>query len=278
MYYDENPPSKAHWSYALFHKKINPETKVALKDPENYATLSMNPEHNRANLPADYIQELESLPERMKKRFLYGEYGDAAPNALFSMELFDQWRSREDAPQMVRVVVAIDPSGASEDDNQHNDEIGIIVAGLGIDGNAYVLEDLTCKAGPKTWGHLAVSAYDRHSGSCIVAETNYGGEMVKYVVQTSKPGVPFKKLTASKGKWVRAEPIAALVEQGKVRMAGAFHELEDELCAFTTTGYTGSKSPNRGDAFVWAITELFPGVIQQRDKDKPLVYGNTGIV
>ena len=278
MYYDCNPPSKAHWAYQLFHKKINPDNKRPLSDPENYAALLMNPEHNRENLPADYIRELELLPARLQKRFLKGEYGDAAPNALWSEEIIDRWRSVNEAPDMLRVVVAVDPSGSGDEDNAHNDEIGIVVCGLGMDGNGYVLEDLTCKAGPKVWGNVATSAYDRHAASLIVAETNYGGEMVGFVVKSSKPGVPFKKITASRGKAVRAEPISSLTEQGKIRFAGVFPELEEELCAFTTSGYTGSGSPNRADALVWAMSELFPGIAVGRNKDAPLPLPRTGIV
>jgi len=129
-----------------------------------------------------------------------------------------------------------------------------------------VLEDLTINTGPKTWGNVATTAYDRHAADLIVGETNYGGEMVKFVVRASKPDVPFKKVTASRGKAVRAEPIASLTEQGKIRFAGKFNDLEDELCAFTTGGYVGPSSPNRADAMVWAFSELFPGIVQAARK------------
>jgi phage terminase large subunit-like protein len=166
------------------------------------------------------------------------------------------------------VVVAVDPSGAADEDNAHNDAIGILVCGLGTDGNGYVLEDCTIKAGPKTWGQVATSAYERHQADKIVGETNYGGEMVKYVVQTAKPNVPFRKITATRGKVVRAEPVAALTEKGKIRFAGRFLQLEEELCGFTTHGYTGSESPNRADAFVFAMSELFPGMVAEKRERK----------
>ena len=264
-YYDCNPPSKAHWGYQLFHERRDPESKKPLKDANEYTSLKINPEDNRANLPADYLESLAALPTRMRKRFLEGEYAEVAPGALWTDEMIDAHRVDE-APDMVRVVVAVDPSGSGDEDNAGNDAIGIIVAGLGTDGRAYVLEDLTLKAGPKTWGNMAVTAFDRHMADRIVGETNYGGEMVKYVVQTAKPGVPFRKLTASRGKHVRAEPISALTEQGKIRFVGTFPDLEDELCAFNTNGYMGEQSPNRADAFVWAMCELFPGMTQ---KERP---------
>jgi len=267
MYYDCNPPNKGHWLYRQFHLLQDPETKKPLPDPLKYKYLQMNPGDNEANLPPDYIAELNNLPLRLRKRFLLGEYGEMAPGALWTDDIIDRWRS-EALPDMQRIIIAVDPSGSGDDDNIDNDAIGIIVAGLGTDGNAYVIEDLTVKAGPKVWGNIATTAYDRHAADKIVAETNYGGDMVRFVVQTSKPKVPFKKLTASRGKVVRAEPISSLTEQGKIRFAGTFPELEEELCGFTTHGYMGDESPNRADAFVWAMSELFPGMIKEDNKHK----------
>ena len=266
-YYDCNPPSKAHWAYKLFHENKDPETNKPIDNYAEYAYLKLNPRDNTENLPAEYLKTLEALPLRLKKRFLDGAYAEVAPGALWTDEMIDQNRC-ETAPDMVRVVVAVDPSGAGDDDNIGNDEIGIIVAGLGTDGRAYVVEDCTLKAGPKTWGNMTVTAYDRHQGDLVVGETNYGGEMVKFVVQTAKPGIPFKKITASRGKCVRAEPISALTEQGKIRFFGTFTELESELCEMTTSGYQGNRSPNRADAFVWAMSELFPGIVSERKKAK----------
>jgi len=125
-------------------------------------------------------------------------------------------------------------------------KLGIIIAGMGTDGNSYVLEDCTVKAGPKTWGTVATSAFDRHLADIIVGEKNYGGEMVRFTIQTAKPNVPFKFVTASRGKSVRAEPISALYEQGKVRHVGHFGKLEDELQGFSTVGYVGEDSPKQG--------------------------------
>lgn len=268
MYYDCNPPNKGHWIYQMFYQFRDPETKKPLPEPSNFVHMTMNPKDNAENLPADYLKELENLPARTRRRFLEGLYGDTAAGALWTEEEIDKWRE-DSLPDMVRVVVAVDPSGASDDENADNDEIGIIVAGLGTDGNAYVLEDCTVKAGPKTWGSVATTAYDRHMADKIVGEVNYGGEMVKFVVQTAKPNVPFRKITASRGKALRAEPIAALTEQGKIRFAGRFLRLEEELCAFTTHGYTGSDSPNRADAFVFAISELFPAIVAEKVEKKP---------
>src|SRR5207253_2197648 len=146
-------------------------------------------------------------------------------------------------------------------DNADNDAIGIVVVGLGTDGNAYVLEDCTVKAGPATWGKVATDAYSRHSADVVVGEINFGGAMVAHVVQTARPRTPFKAVTASRGKVVRAEPFSSLYETGKVRHAGEFSDLEDELTAFTTNGYLGTGSPNRADALIWALAELFPAIV-----------------
>jgi phage terminase large subunit-like protein len=165
-------------------------------------------------------------------------------------------------PDLVRVVVAVDPSGSGDVDNADNDAIGIVVAGLGTDGNAYILEDCTVKAGPATWGRVATSAFDRHSADVVVGEVNYGGAMVQQTIQTARARTPYKAVTASRGKAVRAEPISALYETGKVRHVGYFRELEDELVAFSTVGYLGDRSPNRADALIWALAELFPGMVR----------------
>jgi hypothetical protein len=264
MFYDCNPPSKAHWSYQIFAEKRDPVTKQVLYQPDNYRSLQMNPGDNAENLPEKYLETLKSLGSRLQKRFLKGEFSDATPNALFSSETFDTWRVTDGKlPDFVRVVVSVDPSGSGDVDNADNDAIGIIVAAIGTDGNAYLLEDCTVKAGPKTWGDIATSAYDRHMADVIVGEMNYGGEMVRHVIQTSRPRTPFKAVTATRGKAVRAEPISALYEKGKVRHVGDFQELEDELCAFSTFGYTGEQSPNRADALIWAMSELFPGLVRK---------------
>lgn len=269
MYYDCNPPSKVHWSYMQFIEKRDPETKKVISNPNDYAYFQINPMDNAENLSAGYLETLKNLSARLQKRFLKGEFADANPNALFHDEIIDKWRVINTAlPDMIRIVVAVDPSGSDDIDNADNDAIGIIVAGLGSDGNAYILEDCTVKAGPATWGKVATDAFDRHQADVIVGEINYGGAMVKHVIQTARPRTLYKTVTASRGKAVRAEPFSALYEQGKVRHVGEFQHLEDELCAFSTVGYVGEQSPNRADALIWALTELFPGMVADKRNKK----------
>lgn len=278
-YYDCNPPSKAHWSYKRFIEKRDPETGKSLGNADDYASFQINPGDNAQNLSSSYLNTLQGMSARLQKRFLKGEFADATPNQLFSGEAIDQWRCLAGLPDMVRVVVGVDPSGSGDVDNADNDAIGIVVGGLGTDGNAYLLEDCTVKAGPATWSRLAVSAWMRHSADCIVGEINYGGAMVvstiKAAAKDQDARVTVKTVTASRGKVVRAEPFSALYETGKVRHAGTFHELEDELQAFSTYGYLGENSPNRADAWVWVMTELFPGLVRQQSKqDKKPVTQN----
>lgn len=272
MFYDCNPPSKAHWSYKMFVQKIDPESKRPLPDQQEYVSFQMNPKDNEANLSAGYLKTLAALSPRLRKRFLDGQFADATPNQLFSDETIEKWRVLDGKlPDFLRIVVAVDPSGSGDVDNADNDAIGIVVAALGTDGNAYILEDCTVKAGPATWGKIAVDAYDRHEADIIVGEVNFGGAMVGHTIRTARTEgrrVPYRELHASRGKVVRAEPISALYETGKVRHVGYFTELEDELSGFSTVGYLGENSPNRADAGIWAVTELFPGLVAQRKEQR----------
>ena len=282
MYYDCNPPSKAHWTYKLFVDKVDPETKVPLSKPEDYQYFQMNPQDNAENLTEGYLETLQALSGRLQRRFLLGQFGEAAPNALFKDETIDAWRvTNGQVPDMVRMVVGVDPSGSGDADNADNDAIGIIVGGLGTDGNAYVLEDVTVKAGPATWGKVATSAYDRHAADVVVGEDNFGGAMVEFTIQTARPRTNYHAVKASRGKVVRAEPFSSLYEQGKVRHVGRLNELEDELCAFTTYGYTGGGSPNRADALIWVLAELFPALVKPEEEkkepeDNHVYYGDAG--
>jgi predicted phage terminase large subunit-like protein len=155
---------------------------------------------------------------------------------------------------LIRVVVAVDPSGTDGADD--GDEIGIIVAGKGADGNAYVLADRSCRLSPQQWAKRAVDAYREFSADRIVAEKNFGGAMVESVLRAVDKTVPVKMVTASRGKIARAEPVAALYEQKRVFHARPFPELEDQLCALVPEGYVGEGLPDRADALTWAITEL----------------------
>lgn len=266
MFYDENPPNKGHWSYKLFLEKKDPETRLALSKPEKYACLQMNPNDNQENLTDEYLEELQEFPKRQRDRFFLGIFTEQTENALWTEKILNNSRVNcipEDVT-VVRSVVAVDPSGASDDPDENNDDIGIGVVALGSDGIAYVLEDLTVHGGPAKWGQVAVTACQRNDTTRIVGEGNFGGAMVEFVVKAAAIKenivISYKQVHASRGKMIRAEPVSALHEQGKIKLVGRFDDLEDELLACATTGYTGSRSPNRLDWFVWAIHDLFPAL------------------
>ena len=288
-YYDCNPPSDAHWTCKLFIDKLDPEARKNLRSPEDYTAMLMNPEGNRDNLPADYLKELEAMPERMRRRFWLGQFQNSTENALWSYASLDKARIIDGKlPDMQRIVIAVDPSGSSGDEGERSDEIGIVVVGLGSDGRGYLLEDLSGHFGPADWGKIVVTAFDRHEADVVVAETNYGGAMVGEVVRGARSrqgqesgfgaprSVPFKEVKASRGKIVRAEPIAALYEQNKVSHAGYFEKLEDQLCAMTTSGYSGERSPDRADALIWALHEIFPAVTRRENTNRGPVVVNVG--
>lgn len=280
MYYDANPPLKSHWTYKLFIQKRDPDSGEPVTKPLDYDSFQINPKDNVQNLSDGYLSALEGLSSRLQKRFLLGEFGDANPNALFNDDNFHKWRTSGDLPDFVRIVIGVDPSGSGDAENADNDAIGICVGAIGVDGNAYLLADYTVKCSPAVWGKVVADAFDRHGADIVVGETNYGGAMVKHVIDTARPRTPYKAVTATRGKVVRAEPFSALYDLGKIRHVGNYNELEDELTCFSTAGYTGERSPNRADAWIWCLTELFPGLVRQKkDEAKPkrtLNIGNSG--
>lgn len=248
-----NPPSKLHWSYELFRAGLKPGTKERLPNPSDYAEMQMNPEHNRENLPEKYFDILAGMSEAKRLRFERGEWASEVAGALWSVDGIDATRVNA-APEMQRIVVAVDPSGTKGDGM--GDDIGIIVAGLGVDGRAYVLADRTCQMSPSGWGRRAVDAYREFGADRLIAERNFGGAMVEHVIKTVDPLVSYREVTASRGKVARAEPVSALYEKGLVSHVGSHPDLEDQMCSFTPSGYVGEGSPDRADALVWALTEL----------------------
>lgn len=259
-YYDLNPVGKSHWTNRLFGEKRDPVSRQPVKNPIDYVRMFLNPDGNVENLSAEYLDSLDSLPERQRKRFKLGEYIDELDDALWTYEGIEQHR----AEHMVqlgmepyqRIVVAVDPSGAGSKQDESADEIGIIVAAKGHDGHAYVLADISVRDSPAVWGRVATKAYHDYFADRIIGEKNFGGAMVQFVIQTADPNAPVKLITASRGKSVRAEPVSALYANGLVHHVGRFGILEDQLCAMTTSGYRGEDSPDHADALVWAITEL----------------------
>ena len=281
-YYDFNPPSKRHWTYLRFIRKINPDTKQPEKDPDNYQFHVINPADNKANLAPEYLAILDALPEKARNRFLLGKFADDDDGALWTDELIAKnrrlGRQEENIPDFLRIIVAVDPSGCSGEEDERSDEIGIVVAALGTDGHGYLIEDLSGRYKPEVWGNIATEAYHRHSADKVVAERNYGGAMVEAVIRAADPNIPYREVVASRGKVVRAEPISALYEQGKVHHIVYFPEIEDQLCAMSVSGYQGLKSPDRADALVWAFTEIFPSLTRKPKERTKQQHHAIGIV
>lgn len=181
---------------------------------------------------------------------------DKVPGALWTLEQIDRDRVAQ-APILKRVVVAIDPSVTGK---ETSDECGIVAMGVGADGHGYLLSDRTIRASPLSWAKRAVDLYHEVEGDRIVAEVNNGGEMVELTLRVADETVPYQAVTASRGKAVRAEPVAAQCERGVIHHVGNYPELEDELVSWTP----GRPSPNRLDAYVWAATAL--GLVKHRGR------------
>lgn len=259
-YYDLNPTGTGHWTYLQFIEKVDPTTKTPLSDADQYAHCYINPYDNRENLSPEYLAELEAMPEKQRRRFLEGKYVAEIDGALWTLESFESARKAgDDLPTMRRVVVAVDPSGASGKEDYRSDEIGIVVAGFGTDGRGYILGDYSGRYSPEGWGRKAIQAAETHEADMIVGEDNFGGDMVRSVIETQAHvglRARYQSVKATRGKVVRAEPVAGLYERGRVSHVGTFPALEDQMTNFSTAGYQGDRSPDRADAAIWALTEL----------------------
>ena len=206
---------------------------------------------NAANLAPTALAELRLRYEgtRLGRQELYGEVIEDTPGALWSRDQIEQARVSEHPP-LTRIVVAIDPAVTS---GEQSDETGIVVAGVSNDGQYYVLEDLTLRASPDGWARVAIDAYHRWGADRVVAETNNGGDMIELLLRQVDSSVSFRKVTATRGKIVRAEPIASLSEQYRLHLVGSFPKLEDQMANFTIDS---KNSPDALDAMVWAVTDL----------------------
>jgi len=207
---------------------------------------------NVGNVSAKFLDKIKKKYEgtRLGSQEIYGNILEDVLGALWTYKMIEDLRVQE-MPEMQRIVVALDPAVTSE---KHSDETGIIVAGLGTDGQGYVLEDVTGIHSPNEWARIAINLYNKWQGDRIIGEANNGGDLIETVIRGLDKNIPYSKVWASKGKVARAEPIAALYEQGRVHHTGILPELETEMT--TWAGMQGEKSPNRIDALVWALFEL----------------------
>jgi len=237
-----------------------PLIKRLLTDPRTRVTRAPTSANRDYLSPAFFEAVVDRYAgTRMGRQELDGDLIEDRPDALWSRALIEASRVTE-APALSRIVVAIDPPGTSR---KGADACGIVVTGRSESGWFYVLEDASSAGlSPSAWASKAVALYRRHNANNIVAEVNMGGEMVRAVLREVDHTVPIKEVHATRGKYLRAEPVAALYEQGKVKHVGCFPDLEDEMCDFAVEGLSSGRSPDRLDAMVWGITSLMNGASQ----------------
>jgi phage terminase large subunit-like protein len=206
---------------------------------------------NAQNLPPGFLQQLRDRYEgtRLGRQEIDAEILLDTPGALWRWELIDPGRVKE-APQLRRIVVAIDPAVTSGEDS---DETGIIVSGVDREDHFYVLEDASMKGTPNEWASRAIALYRRYSADRIVAESNNGGDLFESMLRAVDRNVSYSTVRATRGKYVRAEPVSAIYERGRAHHVGKFPQLEEEMCQFVPDM---KKSPDRVDALVWGATEL----------------------
>ncbi|MCS0494193.1 terminase family protein [Ancylobacter sp. MQZ15Z-1] len=231
--------------------------RALLADPRT-AVTRMGTAENAMHLAPTFLEGVVGryAGTRLGRQELEGELVEDRPDALWNRAALEAARKTA-APELVRIVVAVDPPASSR---RQADACGIVAAGIDRDGIVHVLADESAQGlTPSRWGAKAIALFHRLEADRVVVEVNQGGEMVRTILAGLDARVPVAEVRATRGKWLRAEPVAALYEQGRVRHAGTFPQLEDELCDFGPEGLSNGRSPDRLDALVWAVTALALG-------------------
>jgi hypothetical protein len=247
MIFDCNPASKNDWDYKVFIAGINPNTNKPLVNRESYGAVQAN------NDDEEYIKEnFSNSSAKTTNRLVLGVWTDDNPNSMFKQKIIDQYRVPFfDQTTLKRITVNIDPNISGK-----SDLCGLTVTGMDRAGHAYVLADHSAQMPPAVWAKKAVELFDLYQADCIVAEKNQGGLMVSETIFRQRSNAPVRLVHASRGKEARAEPVAILYEQGKVHHVGSgLDELEDQMVSFDSPTFRGS--PDRLDALVWGLSELF---------------------
>jgi phage terminase large subunit-like protein len=240
-----NPSYKSHWIYNRFVKYPRNDT--------NYIHTTYL--DNKNNLSPSFVAQAERTRTENLHRYNHlflGHWLEDAEGMLWNRQIIERLRMAT-PPQLERIVVSVDPAASA---NLDSDETGIVVCAKDSKGNGYVLEDLSGKYSPSQWAAVAVKAFERWNADCIVAEKNMGGDMVESVLRSQNTNARIKLVNATKGKYVRAEPIYSLYEQNKIYHIGQFPILENQMITFDPDK---GKSPDRVDAMVWGFTELLLG-------------------
>jgi len=215
---------------------------------------------NASNLAAPFLAKIEAryAGTRLGRQELNGEILGDMPGAIWSLDNIDLYRVAEPPEDLERILVGVDPAVTNTEDSDFH---GIIAAGI-KEQSGYVLEDASVKGSPLQWARRAIAIHDKYGADGIVVEVNQGGDMVAQTLRSVRETLNIIEVRATRGKHVRAEPIAALYEQGRVHHVGGFADLEEQMCMTTTAGYEGENSPDQLDATVWVLTELFPQMIE----------------
>ena len=228
--------------------------KELIAHPATALTRALTRE-NAANLAPSFLETIvaQYAGTRLGRQELDGEMVEERADALWSRDMLESARITE-APTLTRIVVAVDPPASS---TKRADNCGIVAAGVDSGGAIYVLADATVAAArPAQWARAAIALYHKLSADALIAEVNQGGDMVRAVLQEADEAAPVTMVRATRGKYLRAAPVAQLYEQNRVKHVGAFPALEDEMCDFGNDGLSSGRSPDRLDALVWAITAL----------------------
>ena len=235
-------------------------------DPNDVRVVAGSTHENRSNLAPAFVEQIIKRYEgtRLGRQEIYAEVLTDNPGALWKRARIEELRvDRTEVPDLVRIVVAVDPAVSANADSA---ETGIVVAGLGSNGHGYVLDDKSLSDSPAAWAKAVVNVYHDRKADRIIGEVNNGGDLVEANIRTVDRSVSYRAVRASRGKQTRAEPIAALYEQGRVHHVGTFSKLEDQQCEWDPT--TAKRSPDRLDAMVWALTDL---MLEGGDDDVELI-------
>ena len=259
-------PGSELWFSWNPHHASDPVDKFfrGLSPPDNSIVRKVTYENNEY-LPHEMVEEMQMDRKNSPDRFAHiwlGEYAPQAVGAIWNMANIHENR-RHEIPPLKRILVSVDPAISNTD---HSDEHGIIAGGVGEDGRGYIIDDVSIHGSPQQWAERAVATYDKYDADAIVVERNQGGDMVRHTLQTVRPSIKIIDVVATRGKHVRAEPISAMYAINQVSHVGSFPELESQMCQMTAGGYEGNGSPDRCDAMVWLLTELFPSIIRKSAK------------
>lgn len=249
LWFSWNPRNAGDPVDAFLRREKPPEDAIIVR-----ANYGDNPFFPR-ELEMERLDDMAHRPDRYGHIWL-GEYEPVAIGAIWDRLVLHRNR-RAEVPAMRRILVSIDPAVSS---NPGSDEHGIVVVGQGEDGRGYLLADYSMRGTPEQWARRALAAFDQFGADAVVIERNQGGDMCAQTLRTVRPNVRIIEVTATRGKHVRAEPIAALYSLDRISHVGTFAKLEDQMCQMTAGGFEGDGSPDRVDALVWGFTELFPSI------------------